>query len=73
MYSEKHDIKLSRGSRFPALGFYKNRQEYVVKEKSLIHNKKDAKKHTLVINYSGVQPERIEEAVDRLFAGIFGD
>ncbi len=35
------------------------------------HNKKDAKKHTLVINYSGVQPERLVEATNRLFEGIF--
>ncbi len=35
------------------------------------YDKKKAKKHTLIINYSGMQPECIREAVDRLFAGIF--
>lgn len=32
---------------------------------------KRAKKHTLIINYSGMQPERIEESIARLFDGIF--
>ena len=35
------------------------------------YDKKDAKKHTLIINYSGMEPAKIEEAVDRLFRGIF--
>lgn len=35
------------------------------------YNKKDAKEHTIIINYSGVQPEQIEMAVDRLFEGVF--
>ena len=35
------------------------------------YDKKDAKKHTLIINYSGMVPAKIEESVDRLFRGIF--
>lgn len=35
------------------------------------YNKQKAKKHTLIINYSGMEPEKIEEAVDRLFEGMF--
>ena len=35
------------------------------------YNKKKAKKHTLIINYSGIEPTKIEEAVERLFEGIF--
>ncbi len=35
------------------------------------YDRKKAKKHTLIINYSGMEPEKIEDAVDRLFEGIF--
>ena len=35
------------------------------------HDKKRAKEHTLIINYSGIQPERIENAVTGLFHGVF--
>lgn len=35
------------------------------------YDKKKSKKHTLIINYSGMEPEKMEEAVDRLFEGIF--
>lgn len=35
-------------------------------------DKRKAKKHTLIINYSGMEPGRMEEAVDRLFEGMFG-
>jgi len=35
------------------------------------HDKRRAKKHTLIINYSGMEPEQMKEAVDRLFEGIF--
>lgn len=35
------------------------------------YDKRKAKRHTLIINYSGIAPEKIEEAVDALFAGIF--
>lgn len=35
------------------------------------YDKKRAKEHTLIINYSGIQPERIEEAVTGLFRGVF--
>lgn len=38
---------------------------------SYFYDKRKAKKHTLVINYSGMEPKRIEESVDRLFTGIF--
>lgn len=36
-------------------------------------NSDSAKEHTLIINYSGIQPERIEEAVRRLFEGMFDE
>lgn len=35
------------------------------------YNKKQAKEHTIIINYSGMQPECIPNAVDLLFEGIF--
>lgn len=35
------------------------------------HDKKRARKHTLIINYSGMEPDRLEESVDRLFEGLF--
>ncbi len=35
------------------------------------YDSKKAKKHTLIINYSGMEPEKIEEAVNKLFEGIF--
>lgn len=35
------------------------------------YNKKKSKKHTLILNYSGMEPGKIEEAIDRLFEGIF--
>ncbi len=35
------------------------------------YDKRKAQKHTLIINYSGMEPEQLEEAVDRLFDGIF--
>lgn len=36
------------------------------------YNKKRAKKHTLIINYSGMEPDKIEDAIHRLFEGMFG-
>ncbi len=36
------------------------------------YDKKKAKKHTLIINYSGMEAEKLEESVERLFEGIFG-
>ena len=35
------------------------------------YDKKRAQKHTLIINYSGMDPIKTDEAVDRLFQGIF--
>lgn len=35
------------------------------------YDKKRAKKHTLIINYSGMDTKCIDKAVDRLFEGIF--
>lgn len=35
------------------------------------HDKKRAKEHTLIINYSGIQPELIQTAVQKLFDGLF--
>lgn len=35
------------------------------------YDKKRAKKHTLIINYSGIEPGKIEEAINRLFEGMF--
>ncbi len=37
------------------------------------YNKKNAKEHTVIINYSGIQPSRIPESIDLLFEGIFND
>lgn len=37
------------------------------------HDQKNATKHTIIINYSGIQPERIPESVQLLFDGIFND
>ena len=36
------------------------------------YNKKRAKKHTLIINYSGIEPDKIEDAIHCLFEGMFG-
>ncbi len=36
------------------------------------YDKKRAKKHTLIINYSGMEPAKIETAIEKLFEGIFG-
>lgn len=36
------------------------------------YDKRKAKKHTLIINYSGMDPKRIKNAVDSLFEGMFG-
>lgn len=36
------------------------------------YNKKRAKKHTLIINYSGMEPDKIEDAIHCLFEGMFG-
>lgn len=35
------------------------------------YHQKNATKHIVIINYSGIQPERIQASVDRLFAGMF--
>lgn len=35
------------------------------------YDKKNAKEHTLIINYSGMQPDCVKEAVNRLFEGMF--
>lgn len=35
------------------------------------YDKRKAKKHTLIINYSGMEAGKIEEAVARLFEGVF--
>ncbi len=37
------------------------------------YNQRNATEHTLIINYSGIQPERIPEAIELLFEGIFND
>lgn len=33
----------------------------------------NARKHTIIINYSGIQPERIPEAIHLLFKAVFND
>lgn len=35
------------------------------------YDQKNAREHTIIINYSGMQPERIPESVDLLFGSIF--
>ena len=35
------------------------------------YDKKGVQKHTLIINYSGIEPGCLEESIDRLFAGLF--